>query len=166
MMRAFGLPPKTRYLFMGDYVDRGSFSVETVSLLMAFKLRHPRDVFLLRGNHETRIVNFQYGFLDECKRKYEKGVELWTHYQHVFNCLPVAAVVGRRIFCAHGGISPHLKSFKQFKKIQRPTDITDCGLLTDILWSDPSPKVEYFDDSPRQVGKVGSGVGRTAGGMF
>ncbi|VDO33915.1 unnamed protein product [Haemonchus placei] len=111
-----GHPPQKRLLFLGDYVDRGDYSLETITLLLAFKLRFPKEIYLLRGNHETRCVNRQYGFFDECKRKFpEKGVELWTLFQHVFNCLPMAALVGTKIFCAHGGISEDLISFKQFE---------------------------------------------------
>ncbi|XGW07071.1 hypothetical protein V3C99_016962 [Haemonchus contortus] len=158
-----GHPPQKRLLFLGDYVDRGDYSLETITLLLAFKLRFPKEIYLLRGNHETRCVNRQYGFFDECKRKFpEKGVELWTLFQHVFNCLPMAALVGTKIFCAHGGISEDLISFKQFERIVqaydfrvfRPTDICDIGLLCDLIWADPSPACSLFEESPRGVSFV------------
>lgn len=110
---------------------------------------------MLRGNHETRCVNRQYGFYDECKKKFpHRGVELWTIFQHVFNCLPVSALVSSRIFCAHGGISEDLICFKQFERVYRPTDICDIGLLCDLIWSDPSATSTLYEPSPRGVSAV------------
>ncbi|VDL78146.1 unnamed protein product [Nippostrongylus brasiliensis] len=121
ILNYIGVPPSRRLLFLGDYVDRGEHSLEIITMLLAFKLRFPKEIFLLRGNHETRCVNRQYGFYDECKKKFpKKGVELWTLFQHVFNCLPVAALVGSKIFCAHGGISEDLINFKQFERCVAP----------------------------------------------
>ncbi|KAK6753043.1 hypothetical protein RB195_012570 [Necator americanus] len=155
MISFIGHPPSKRMLFLGDYVDRGDYGLETITLLLALKLRFPDEIYLLRGNHETRCVNRQYGFFDECKRKFpRKGTQLWTAFQHVFNCLPVAALVGSRIFCAHGGISEDLLSFKQFERIFRPTDICDIGLLCDLLWSDPSNTSKLYEPSPRGVSSV------------
>ncbi|KAK5986061.1 Metallophos domain-containing protein, partial [Trichostrongylus colubriformis] len=82
------------------------------------------------------------------------GVELWTLFQHVFNCLPMAGLVGTKIFCAHGGISEDLISFKQFDRVYRPTDVCDIGLLCDLIWSDPSTVCSMFDPSPRGVSSV------------
>ncbi|KAI1719693.1 calcineurin-like phosphoesterase domain-containing protein [Ditylenchus destructor] len=151
-----GLPPKKRFLFLGDYVDRGPNSLETISLLLALKLRFPRRVYLLRGNHEARATNILYGFMEECKNRYgkEEGQKIWTEFQHVFNVMPIAAVVGERIYCAHGGISQDLFSWKQFNRIMRPCDVPDISIITDILWSDPCITVPYFADSPRNVSQV------------
>ncbi|TVU44258.1 hypothetical protein EJB05_03694, partial [Eragrostis curvula] len=131
-----GFPPRSRYLFLGDYVDRGDRSIETVCLLMALMVRHPNNVFLLRGNHECASVNRIYGFYDECKRRY--SVRLWRLFTDCFNWLPVAALVDDRIFCVHGGISPQLRTLDQIRALPRPTD--DC--LCDLLWADPSTNNE------------------------
>ncbi|RCN29240.1 putative phosphoprotein phosphatase 1 [Ancylostoma caninum] len=164
IMSFIGHPPLKQMLLLGDYVDRGDYSLETITLLLAFKLRFPQEIYLLRGNHETRCVNRQYGFYDECKRKFPRnGVELWTTFQHVFNCLPVAALVGSRIFCAHGGISEDLISFRQFERVYRPTDICDIGLLCDLIWSDPSTTNDLYEPSPRGVSAV---FGKTAVNKF
>ncbi|VDK62087.1 unnamed protein product [Cylicostephanus goldi] len=166
MMTLIGHPPTKRMLFLGDYVDRGDFSLETITFLLAFKLRFPKETYMLRGNHETRCVNRQYGFYDECKKKFPKrdcreklslGVELWTLFQHVFNCLPLAAVVGGRIFCAHGGISEDLVCFRQLERVYRPTDICDIGLLCDLIWSDPCTTTTLYEPSPRGVSAVSEG---------
>ncbi|KAI1720455.1 calcineurin-like phosphoesterase domain-containing protein [Ditylenchus destructor] len=151
-----GLPPKKRFLFLGDYVDRGPNSLETISLLLALKLRFPRRLYLLRGNHEARATNILYGFMEECKARYgkEEGQKIWTEFQHVFNVMPIAAVVGERIYCAHGGISQDLFSWKQFNRIVRPCDVPDISIITDVLWSDPCITIPYFTDSPRNVSQV------------
>uniref|UniRef100_A0A7E4UMX0 Serine/threonine-protein phosphatase n=1 Tax=Panagrellus redivivus TaxID=6233 RepID=A0A7E4UMX0_PANRE len=156
MLEKMGPPPKQKYLFLGDYVDRGHFSLETVTLLLAMKLRHPKHLFMIRGNHETRAVNKIYGFFDEVKRRFpdDKPTELWTLYQHVFNCMPMSAVIADKIFCTHGGISEDLLSFKQFDRVMRPTDITDLGLLTDLVWADPCGETKRYDISPRGISMV------------
>ncbi|CCW65528.1 unnamed protein product [Phytomonas sp. EM1] len=131
-----GFPPTSNYLFLGDYVDRGDRSLETICLLLAYKLLFPETFFLLRGNHETSSINRIYGFFDECKRRF--SVKLWKRFTDTFNCMPVAAVVGDRILCMHGGLSPELHSLDQIRRILRPTDVADSGLLCDLLWADPA----------------------------
>ncbi|CAA6662038.1 unnamed protein product [Spirodela intermedia] len=128
-----GIPPASKYLFLGDYVDRGKFSLETICLLLAYKLKYPEGFFLLRGNHEDAKINRIYGFYDECKRRF--NVRLWKTFTDCFNCLPAAALIDGRILCMHGGISPDLKSLQQIEEITRPTDVPDCGLLEDAGWA-------------------------------
>ena len=142
-----GMPPNTSWLFLGDYVDRGPQGLEVVGLLLALKLRFPSNVFLLRGNHETEDISSQFGFLDECTKKMSK--EIWKSFINVFNCLPIAAVIGDKFFCIHGGISPQLNDVSQITLINRPTTVPKNGLLTDLLWSDPGPNVSNFGVSER-----------------
>jgi serine/threonine-protein phosphatase PP1 catalytic subunit len=130
-----GFPPAASYLFLGDYVDRGKLGIETMCLLLAFKVKFPENFFLLRGNHECASINRMYGFFDECKRRY--NIKLWKCFTDTFNCLPVAAVVDDKIFCGHGGLSPELASLSQIRKLARPCEVADSGLLCDLLWSDP-----------------------------
>ncbi|KAF6001662.1 Ran GTPase gsp2 [Cyanidiococcus yangmingshanensis] len=144
-----GYPPEANYLFLGDYVDRGKQSLETICLLMAYKIRYPCNFFILRGNHESASINRIYGFYDECRRRY--NVKLWKTFCDVFNCLPVAAIVDEKIFCCHGGLSPELSSMDQIRNIARPTDVPDQGLLCDLLWSDPDKDVKGWGENDRGV---------------
>eukprot|EP00759_Apiculatamorpha_spiralis_P039175 PhF_6_TR38087/c0_g1_i1/m.56801/K06269/PPP1C; serine/threonine-protein phosphatase PP1 catalytic subunit len=144
-----GWPPTQNYLFLGDYVDRGKHSVATLCLLFAFKVQYPDNFFLLRGNHECASINRIYGFYDEVKRLFD--VKLWKHSTDVFNCMPVCALIEEAIFCTHGGLSPELSSFDQIRKIQRPTDVPDTGLLCDLLWSDPDADAKGWRDTDKGV---------------
>ena len=101
-----GFPPESNYLFLGDYVDRGKHSLETITLLLCYKIKYPENFFLLRGNHETGVVNKMYGFYDDCVRKY--NVRMYKIFSDVFNTMPLSAIVGNKILCMHGGISPEL----------------------------------------------------------
>ncbi|KAK0416594.1 hypothetical protein QR680_012579 [Steinernema hermaphroditum] len=131
---------RSRYLFLGDYVDRGPQSLEVVLLLFCLKVRYPQDFFLLRGNHEFNGINGDWKwFYGECLRELGSMAQpIFSHTNAIFNCLPVAAVVAGRIICAHGGISPFLHSLDRIRRMKRPCSVPEGGLLTDILWSDPS----------------------------
>ncbi|QRV91138.1 protein phosphatase [Ceratobasidium sp. AG-Ba] len=144
-----GFPPQANYLFLGDYVDRGKQSLETILLLLCYKVKYPENFFLLRGNHECANVTRVYGFYDECKRRC--NIKIWKTFIDVFNCLPIAAVVASKIFCVHGGLSPSLHTMDDIKRIQRPTDVPDYGLLNDLLWSDPSDNAVDWEDNERGV---------------
>lgn len=144
-----GFPPEANYLFLGDYVDRGKQSLETICLLLAYKIKYPENFFLLRGNHECASINRIYGFYDECKRRY--NIKLWKNFTECFNTMPVAAIVDEKIFCMHGGLSPELHNMEQIRKIIRPTDVPDTGLLCDLLWSDPEEGVNGWGENDRGV---------------
>ncbi|XP_023295880.2 serine/threonine-protein phosphatase alpha-2 isoform [Lucilia cuprina] len=144
-----GFPPAANYLFLGDYVDRGKQSLETICLLLAYKIKYPENFFLLRGNHECASINRIYGFYDECKRRF--NVKLWKTFTDCFNCLPVAAIIDEKIFCCHGGLSPDLQGMEQIRRLMRPTDVPDTGLLCDLLWSDPDKDVQGWGENDRGV---------------
>ncbi|CAM6109425.1 unnamed protein product [Calypogeia fissa] len=144
-----GFPPETNYLFLGDYVDRGKQNLETICLLLAYKIQYPENFFMLRGNHECDYINRIYGFYDECKRRF--NIRLWKVFTECFNCLPVAAVIDDRILCMHGGLSPELKSLDQIKRIARPTEVPETGLLCDLLWADPDKFVRGWAQNDRGV---------------
>ncbi|KAL5973475.1 hypothetical protein ACLOJK_030126 [Asimina triloba] len=144
-----GFPPQANYLFLGDYVDRGKQSLETICLLLAYKIKYPENFFLLRGNHECASINRIYGFYDECKRRF--NVRLWKVFTDCFNCLPVAAVIDDKILCMHGGLSPDLTNLDDVRNLPRPTDVPDAGLLCDLLWSDPGRDVQGWGMNDRGV---------------
>ncbi|OJK03580.1 hypothetical protein ASPACDRAFT_10380, partial [Aspergillus aculeatus ATCC 16872] len=144
-----GFPPAANYLFLGDYVDRGKQSLESILLLLCYKLRYPTKFFLLRGNHECANVSRVYGFYDECKRR--TTIKTWKTFIDVFNCMPVAAIVAGKIFCVHGGLSPSLSDMEDIRRIARPTDVPDYGLLSDLLWSDPVDSEQDWDTNERGV---------------
>ncbi|CAI2354837.1 unnamed protein product [Caenorhabditis sp. 36 PRJEB53466] len=147
-----GWPPETRYLFLGDYVDRGPFSIEVISLLFAFQILHPDKVFLLRGNHESRPVNMQYGFYLECRKRF--SIALYDAFQLAFYCMPLCAVVSKKIICMHGGISEDLVDLRQLEKVERPCDIPDIGVIADLTWADPETEIEGYAESMRGAGRV------------
>ena len=147
-----GYPGEYNYLFLGDYVDRGKQSLETVCLLLCYKIKYPEKVTLLRGNHESSVTNRIYGFYDECKRRY--NVRIWRSFTDLFNWLPVAAIIDEKILCMHGGLSPELKNIQNIQEISRPTDIPDTGLLCDLLWSDPDKDVLEYDENDRGVSVI------------
>lgn len=152
LLRCFdygGYPPAAQYLFLGDYVDRGKQSIETICLLLAYKIKFPTNFHLLRGNHECANINKVYGFYDECKRRY--STKLWKTFTDCFNCLPVAAIVEEKMFCCHGGLSPELVSMDQIRRIVRPTTVPEAGLLCDLLWSDPDEMSVGWSKSIRGV---------------
>jgi hypothetical protein len=132
------------YVFTGDFVDRGACSLETVCTLFALKVRYPTRVTLVRGNHEDRGINMQYGFREEClERCGEAGAEIWEQINNAFDWLPLAAHIEGQILCLHGGPGATLQSVDEIRNIQRPLRLgLDDGVMTpllwDILWSDPT----------------------------
>jgi serine/threonine-protein phosphatase PP1 catalytic subunit len=126
-----GFPPEANYLFLGDYVDRGKQSLETICLLLAYKIKYPENFFILRGNHECASINRIYGFYDECKRRY--NIKLWKTFTDCFNCLPIAAIIDEKIFTMHGGLSPDLNSMEQIRRVMRPTDVCRRALAFGLI---------------------------------
>lgn len=145
-----GKPPDTNYLFLGDYVDRGYFSVETVSLVIALKVRFPTRVFIIRGNHESRQITQVYGFYDECLRKYGNS-NVWKLFTDLFDFMPLTAVVENEIFCPHGGLSPALETLDHIRDLNRNQDVPQEGPMCDLLWSDPDDRIGW-GRSPRGAG--------------
>lgn len=147
-----GFPsPKNPYLFNGDFVDRGSFSVETIFTLFGFKLLFPDHFYMSRGNHESDVMNKMYGFEGEVKSKYNaKMAELFTE---IFNYLPLCHVVNKKIFVCHGGLFKEdgvtLEKIANTKRFRQPPDE---GIMCDLLWSDPQ------EANGRSPSKRGVGV--------
>jgi serine/threonine-protein phosphatase 2A catalytic subunit len=145
-----GPNPDTNYLFMGDYVDRGYFSVETVTLLVALKIRYPSRITILRGNHESRQITQVYGFYDECLRKYGNA-NVWKYFTDLFDFLPLTALIDNQIFCLHGGLSPSIDTLDNIRALDRIQEVPHEGPMCDLLWSDPDDRCGW-GISPRGAG--------------
>ncbi|XP_042517428.1 serine/threonine-protein phosphatase BSL1-like [Macadamia integrifolia] len=153
------------YLFLGDYVDRGQHSLETIILLLALKIEYPENVHLIRGNHEAADINSLFGFRIECiERMGEKdGIWAWTRFNQIFNFLPLAALIEKKIICMHGGIGRSIHTVEQIEKLERPITM-DAGsiILMDLLWSDPTENdsIEGLRPNARGPGLVTFGPDR------
>merc|ERR1719247_2725160 len=135
MLDVGGDPPNTQYLFLGDYVDRGSYSIEVLLLIYSLKLTFPKRVWMLRGNHESRQMTQFFNFRDECEHKYDKTV--FIAIMESFDCLPLGALVNGKFLGLHGGISPELRSTNQINSVNRFEEPPRQGIFCDILWADP-----------------------------
>ncbi|XP_044504243.1 serine/threonine-protein phosphatase BSL1-like isoform X1 [Mangifera indica] len=153
------------YLFLGDYVDRGQHSLETITLLLALKIEYPENVHLIRGNHEAADINALFGFRLECIERMGEsdGIWAWTRFNQLFNCLPLAALIEKKIICMHGGIGRSIHSVEQIEKLERPITM-DAGsiILMDLLWSDPTENdsIEGLRPNARGPGLVTFGPDR------
>lgn len=150
-----GLPPQTQYLFLGDFVDRGFYLVELFLLLLAYKVRYPDRITLIRGNHELRQITTVYGFYDECVRKYGL-ISVWRRCCDVFDYLALGAIIqgyGSRegVFCVHGGLSPVIDSVDQIRVLDRKQEVPHEGAMCDLLWLDPED-VDRWSVLPRGAG--------------
>jgi len=150
MFKKGGDLPYTNYLFLGDYVDRGYHSVETIELLLVLKLKYPDNLTLIRGNHETRQISYQYGFYEEVCKKYGNA-NAWKYFTEIFDYLPIAATIQNKIFCVHGGLSPGISTIEQIRLIDRKVEVPQVGNFCDLLWSDPD-NIDTWLSSPRCAG--------------
>ncbi|CAE6015350.1 unnamed protein product [Arabidopsis arenosa] len=153
------------YLFLGDYVDRGQHSLETITLLLALKVEYQHNVHLIRGNHEAADINALFGFRIECiERMGERdGIWVWHRINRLFNWLPLAALIEKKIICMHGGIGRSINHVEQIENIQRPITMEAGSIvLMDLLWSDPTENdsVEGLRPNARGPGLVTFGPDR------
>ncbi|KAK0424831.1 hypothetical protein QR680_008879 [Steinernema hermaphroditum] len=156
IFNACGMPAnRTRYLFLGDYVDRGPQSLEVICCLLGLKIAFPNKIFLLRGNHEQEFINKEYGFWAELEKRFPYGLALgiFKEFNDLFGYLPLAALVSEKILCMHGGLSPHLNSLDDLRNIELPQFVVgDQSLVQDLLWADPALDSQGF--APNKLREV------------
>jgi len=150
LFKTGGEVPTTNYVFMGDFVDRGHNSLETLTYLLLLKARYPAHMTLLRGNHESRQITQIYGFYDECQRKYGSA-NAWKYCTEVFDCFNIAAIIDGKVLCVHGGLSPDIRTIDQIRTLNRRQEIPHEGPFCDLMWSDPED-IETWAVSPRGAG--------------
>lgn len=150
LFRTSGGVQNTNHVFLGDFVDRGHYSLETFTYLLVLKARYPDKMTLLRGNHESRQITQVYGFYDECLNKYG-NVNVWRACTRVFDLLSVAALIDNTILCVHGGLSPEVRTIDQIRTIDRQQEVPHQGAFCDLVWSDPD-EVDSWQTSPRGAG--------------
>ena len=156
-----GYPPEVRYLFLGDYVDRGEFSLEVIVFLLILYMKFPNHVILLRGNHEFPLVNKSYGFRNSIVNEYGSD-RLWTMFNECFNYFPIGCIIDDEVICLHGGISSRFSDIKQLEELQFPIT-EDNALVSDIVWSDPSNATSTYVPNIRGRGQ---GFGSVAFASF
>eukprot|EP01155_Anaeramoeba_flamelloides_P012652 Anaeramoba_flamelloidesa332969_25.p1 GENE.a332969_25~~a332969_25.p1 ORF type:complete len:304 (-),score=42.85 a332969_25:93-1004(-) len=150
LFRKGGQVGDTNYVFLGDYIDRGYYSLETFTLLMVLKVKYPNQIFLLRGNHESRQITQAYGFYDECFQKYGSS-NAWKYCTEVFDYLTLGAIIDGTVLCLHGGLSPEIRTIEQIRRIDRMEEIPQEGGFCDLVWSDPE-NIDGWKQSPRGAG--------------
>jgi len=141
LMETAGNPARTKYLFLGDYVDRGQFSTEVLFYLFAHKIMYHRTFFMIRGNHECRHLTQFFNFKEECIYKYD--VDIWEAVMNAFDNLPLAATINHKFLCIHGGLSPDISTLKEIQDLNRRRETPREGPFCDLLWADP------YDEQPK-----------------
>jgi protein phosphatase len=151
IVRSCGFPIAKTFLFLGDIVDRGEFSVETCTIVFALKIKYADSVFVIRGNHEFGFLSQRCGFKEEIESVYGEST-LYQNCLSAFSMIPLTAVVNEKMLCVHGGIGPGWFSVGQARRLERPIDEFGDELLDTMLWSDPTPTVDFYEPSPRGTG--------------
>ncbi len=128
IFRSNGLPSASNlYIFNGDFVDRGDYGTEIALALFALHQLHPEHVFLNRGNHEERSVHSIFGFNRECTRKY--GAATYDAFADVFDLLPLACIVSRKLLVLHAGIDDEtsLEALRQAPRTKYVVNASACN---------------------------------------
>ena len=152
IFKIHGYPPEQRYIFLGDYVDRGEFSIDVITMLFVFLNSFPDHITLLRGNHEFIDTNTHYGFRDECSERFGNDA-IFNLFNEAFCYIPMACILNNEIFCVHGGITPNFNRLEDLESINFPIQSPNV-IIYDMVWSDPSKFDPAFTSNPRGVGKM------------
>lgn len=153
-------PPLTKYLFLGDIVDRGDFSLETLILIFVMKILFPQHIYIIRGNHEFDETCERLGFLAEIQSVYG-STELYDQVLDVFSFIPLAAMIDHTKICVHGGIGPNFTSSDLVWEISRPLYDYANDIIKELLWSDPTDKFPLYFPSDRGYGSLFGNISTT-----
>lgn len=141
-----GYPPIRKYIFLGDYVDRGEFSIDILIFLFSLKLTYPECIYILRGNHEFETTNAYYGFKAQVLAEYDEN--MYHHFNDCFTYLPLACILNETFFLVHGGISPNLSNVREIEAVMRPITTyfeQSMSMISDLVWSDPGdPDITFL----------------------
>ena len=151
IMQVCGHPQSTKYIFLGDIVDRGEFSLETIIMIFLMKICYPTNVFVIRGNHEFDQLASKYGFLTEVLTEYQDR-NVYNAFLKAFSQMPIAAVIDEVTICVHGGIGPGIVDIDTIRAIKRPIDAFSQDYTASLFWSDPNPTINDYQPSPRGTG--------------
>ena len=151
ILEHFGKPPQTNYLFLGDLIDRGNFSFETIFCIYYMKSQYPNNVYIIRGNHEFEEICSSYGFKNELNVLFPR-TNIFQDFIDSFSYMPFGAILNSSYFCVHGGIGPNVKTIEDISKISLPLHHLYGGIPEEIIWSDPSDETTTFAPSPRDAG--------------
>jgi protein phosphatase len=163
IVKEHGIPTRQRYLFMGDLIDRGPFSLEVIVMIFVLKLYWPQNLLVIRGNHEFHQTCSEGGFYEQIFALYSNGLAVYGSFLNAFSNMPLAAVVDRSIFVVHGGIGPEVQLLRQIQEISRPIDDFSLPIVDSLLWSDPLAQLDEFEPSTRGAGFL---FGKTALNTF
>ncbi|EAX96143.1 Ser/Thr protein phosphatase, putative [Trichomonas vaginalis G3] len=159
-----GYPNITKYIFLGDYVDRGPNSIEVVLLLFALKILTPSRIYLIRGNHECSAVSKKYNFRNDCVCHVD--MPFFKSIIKAFNVMPLGAVVNHDIFCVHGGIPQTDMSLEEISQVKRPFPLEYKNIQEQMLWSDPKQNLLYDDFEYNTARRAGLYFGKKALASF
>ena len=152
IIKTQGLPSETnKYVFLGDIVDRGEFSLETIVLVLLLMIKYKNHVYVVRGNHEFSMVCQQGSFFTEIVENYQ-GSDIFFDFMKCFATMPLACIIDDKFFCVHGGIGPEISSISDIEQIKKPLADFTNPVVAAILWSDPSDNVERYEPSSRGTG--------------
>lgn len=154
ILKSFPLPPATKYIFLGDLVDRGEFSTETVTLTFILKVLYPQNIFIIRGNHEFGEISQRSDFFAELFSIYSNSSPLPQAFENAFSYMPLAAIIDNESILIHGGIGPSINDIESITSIQRPVLNFKNEKVADLLWSDPSDTISMFIPSNRGTGSI------------